>query len=246
MNLKKIVKGLPVLRSGVQVIRKATSPIRRRLTDFRSSTYWDHRYSSGGDSGIGSYGQLAEFKAWVLNDFVAANSIASVIEFGCGDGHQLSLAQYPNYVGIDVSREAIDRCRQLFGSDPSKRFLELSDRYASREHAELALSLDVIYHLVEDRVYDLYMETLFRAATRFVMIYSDNWESSDSALHVRHRKFTDWIESRKTGWDLVKHIPNQFPVQSNPATGSWSDFWIYAPRSRDMGLTRKTVDDSKC
>ncbi len=229
MSLKKVVRRLPMLRSNVQLVRKATGPIRRCLTDFRSSKYWDRRYANGGDSGVGSYGQLAEFKARVLNDFVAAQSIRSVIEFGCGDGHQLSLAQYPCYVGIDVSEHAIRRCQKLFGNDRSKRFLDLSDRRASLEHAELALSLDVIYHLVEDRVYDVYMDTLFRAATRFVIIYSDDWESSDSALHVRHRKFTDWIELRKPDWKLIKHLPNQFPIQSNPAAGSWSDFWIYAP-----------------
>lgn len=37
------------------------------------------------------------------NDFVRARGIDSVIEFGCGDGAQLALAEYPAYGGIDVS-----------------------------------------------------------------------------------------------------------------------------------------------
>src|SRR5579864_6395854 len=72
-----------------------------------SQTYWDQRYAEGGTSGSGSYGEQAAFKAEILNGFVARHGIQSVIEFGCGDGNQLSLASYPSYVGLDVSRTAI-------------------------------------------------------------------------------------------------------------------------------------------
>jgi hypothetical protein len=34
--------------------------------------------------------------------------------------------------------------------------------------AELGLSLEVIFHLVEDDVFDVYMRHLFASATRFV------------------------------------------------------------------------------
>ena len=58
---------------------------------FNSASYWDSRYVSGGTSGAGSYGHLAEFKANVLNTFVANRNIKLVIEFGFGDGNQLIL-----------------------------------------------------------------------------------------------------------------------------------------------------------
>jgi cyclopropane fatty-acyl-phospholipid synthase-like methyltransferase len=79
-----------------------------------SKRYWDNRYSQGDNSGAGSYGRLAEFKAEILNKFVAENNIRSVIEFGCGDGNQLMLANYPYYIGVDVSPKAIEICRKLF------------------------------------------------------------------------------------------------------------------------------------
>ena len=44
-------------------------------------------------------GELAKFKARVMNDFVRENGIRSVIELGCGDGMQLALADYPRYLG---------------------------------------------------------------------------------------------------------------------------------------------------
>ena len=51
-----------------------------------SGNYWDKRYQKGRDSGEGSYGELALFKAKVLNEFVREKEIRSVIEFGSGDG----------------------------------------------------------------------------------------------------------------------------------------------------------------
>jgi hypothetical protein len=87
-----------------------------------SRTYWEERYAGGGNSGVGSYSKFAEFKAEVLNDFIVSNSVGSVIEFGCGDGNQLSLANYPRYLGFDVSATAIDLCHAPFAGDESKSF----------------------------------------------------------------------------------------------------------------------------
>ena len=79
-----------------------------------SQDYWRQRYRRGGDSGTGSGGASAHHKSAVLNDFVHQHAIRSVIEFGCGDGRQLLLADYPEYVGYDISPEAVARCQKLF------------------------------------------------------------------------------------------------------------------------------------
>jgi SAM-dependent methyltransferase len=161
-----------------------------------SQAYWERRYASGDDSGVGSYGAFSEFKAEVLSKFVSEHSVRSVIEFGCGDGNQLSLSNYPGYLGVDVSPTAVSRCRELFSEDATKEFLVLGDYRGER--AELALSLDVIFHLVEDEVYEEYMHTLFVAAKRFVIVYASNTDETPKgeAGHVRHRRFTDWVDER--------------------------------------------------
>jgi hypothetical protein len=113
-----------------------------------SKAYWEQRYLQGGDSGVGSYRLFAEFKAQFLNEFVAEKRISSIIEFGCGDGNQLKLAKYPSYLGFDVSPTAVAKCKDIFGLDETKSFHLVSE--FNGQKAELALSLDVIYHLVED------------------------------------------------------------------------------------------------
>src|SRR5690348_2935489 len=83
--------------------------IRRRFFP-GSERYWESRYAKGGTSGAGSYGAEAQWKADVVNSWVAGHNITSVIDWGCGDGNQLTLARYPKYLGIDRSHNAIRKC----------------------------------------------------------------------------------------------------------------------------------------
>ena len=142
-------------------------------TGFSSAAYWQQRYRAGGHSGAGSYGRLAAFKADFLNAFIHDNAIAGAIEFGCGDGNQLALLDIADYAGLDVAPAAIARCRERFAGQPGRQFRLMQDR-EGLVAAELTLSLDVVYHLVEDDVFADYMETLFAYAWRFVVIYASD------------------------------------------------------------------------
>jgi SAM-dependent methyltransferase len=187
---------------------------------FSSSAYWEERYLSGGTSGNGSYGELATFKASVINAFVRDNGIGTVVEFGCGDGNQAGLLEIPRYVGYDVSHAAVALCAQK-NTDPGKTFLHL-DAYQG-EVFDLALSLDVIYHLVEESVFDAYMRRLFNSASRFVCVYSTNHDCGNSSpRHMRHRAFSQWMERHAPEWRLFAHIPNKYPHWST------AEFYFYA------------------
>jgi SAM-dependent methyltransferase len=198
-----------------------------------SREFWETRYSLGGNSGQGSYGKFAEFKAQVLNDFVKEKKIRSVIEFGCGDGNQLSLAQYPQYIGLDVSPTAISLCREKFGEDQSKSFFLYSPScFVDQQNvflADLGLSLDVIYHLVEDDVYHAYMDHLFSASRKFVIVYSSdrNQTGGAHARHVRHRNFSQRVKASFPAWKLVEQIKNPYPGKGDFGQGSFADFFIF-------------------
>ncbi len=197
-----------------------------------SKQYWEQRYALGGNSGAGSYGNLAKFKAQVLNEFVENHKIQSVIEFGCGDGHQLSLTRFPSYFGVDISETALAQCRSLYRDDPTKRF---GARPPRSEKFDLALSLDVIFHLIEDNVFDAYMHDLFRYSRRFVMIYASNIDNSafelrygPSAPHVRHRNFVEWISRNAQIWSLLEHKPPPFPFDpERPTETTFSEFFVF-------------------
>jgi len=194
---------------------------------FDSGSYWDERYRSGGTSGAGSYDHLAEFKAEVINDFVAKNKVKKVIEFGCGDGNQLLLADYPEYIGFDVSKKAIEKCESKFVSDKTKRFVH-SEEWNGLT-GDLALSLDVVYHLIEDDVFNEYMERLFQSSKRFVILYSSDTDvnKANQSIHVRHRNFTGWVSVNKPEWRMIKYLPNKYPVEKYGDAGSFADFYFF-------------------
>lgn len=201
------------------------SVLRQQVRFRGSAAYWERNYSDGGTSGSGSYGALAEGKAEFLNDFVRRRGVRSVIEFGCGDGHQLSLADYPSYIGMDVSRSAIGRCVSQFAGDPAKSFF-LYDGACFADNsglftADLAISLDVIYHLIEDIVFEAYMTHLFTAGMKFVIIYATDSEIPGTAPHVRHRHFTPWVAARYPEFQLTQ-------VAEGPGSGpSRADHFVY-------------------
>lgn len=204
-----------------------------RFSSPASGDYWEQRYARGGSSGAGSVGRLAEFKASVLNEFVACNGVTSVVEFGCGDGDQLALCNYPEYTGVDVSRVVLDACRQRFADDGTKHFHHVSEVDAFVGPYDLALSLDVLYHLIEDDVFEEYMLRLFAAASHHVIIYSSN--SADAggktAPHVRHRNFTDWVEENAADWQLERKIENPHPWDpADPEATSTADFYLFSRR----------------
>jgi SAM-dependent methyltransferase len=217
MNVKDLVRPIPGMRQ--------VSLLRQRLAYTDSAGFWEQNYSQGQTSGNGSYGQLAEGKSRYLNELVRQRGVSNVIEFGCGDGNQLSLAQYPGYIGLDVSKTAIELCQKRFADDPGKSFFLydgacFTDR-AGVFAADLALSLDVIYHLTEDAIFETYLTHLFAAAWRFVVIYSTNMEESGTPPHVRHRHFTPWVEARFPGWTLTSVTPGPNTERAR------ADFFLY-------------------
>ena len=229
-DLSGAVSAVRAQVASLPFLRRIAGKVKRALPGGKfpgSPTYWEERYARGGNSGAGSYGKFADFKADVINAIVTENSINSVIEFGCGDGQQLVKANYPSYVGFDVSASAVRLCNEQFVNDYSKSFNLLSAY--SGETAEMSLSLDVIYHLIEDDVFEAHMQRLFSSATRFVVIYSSDTDENAGYenSHVKHRKVTSWIGANIDGWALYRHIPNRYPFKGNHTRGSFADFFIF-------------------
>jgi cyclopropane fatty-acyl-phospholipid synthase-like methyltransferase len=164
-----------------------------------------------------------------LNSFVIKNHINTVIEFGSGDCNQLSLANYKNYIGYDVSQTAIKICKKKFINDKTKTFVHLNDNFKNNKKADLSISLEVIFHLIEDEVFNSYMINLFSSSKKYVCIYSSNINNRPSGRYVRHRKFTDWIDKYMSrNWKMIEFIPNKYPFDPKHIYNtSYSDFYFY-------------------
>lgn len=196
-----------------------------KLLPFDSLRYWEKRYKNNDSSGAGSFGDLAHFKARIINNFISENKINSVIEFGCGDGNQLTLAKYPQYLGLDISPSGIALCIKKFHDDKTKSFMLYSPSHFQNPNnffnADLTLSLDVIYHLVEDSNYKKYMDDIFACSKKYVVIYSTNTTNLKGSSHIKHREFTKLVDEKFNNFTLIKQIKNEFPEKSG------AEFFIY-------------------
>lgn len=195
--------------------------------EFNSLDYWEKRYAAGGNSGDGSYGRLSNFKAAFINKFIEEKNINSAVEMGCGDGHQLSIINYPKFTGLDVSATVIAQCRAKFSSDSSKRFEVYNPAmFQANEslQADLALSLDVLYHIVEEPTYLQYLKDLFSLGKRYVVVYSTDFYLEETQ-HVLHRKFTDDVAKLCPEWRLAEHIKNPYPGDGEQE--SMADFFVF-------------------
>lgn len=194
-----------------------------------SQKYWVRRYQMGGDSGSGSGGAAATYKARVLNQFVAREGVSRVVEFGCGDGRQLALAEYPEYLGVDISSEAIALCQEQFPDRVHWAFVT-TDRYQGKT-AELSLSLDVIFHLVEDAVYEQYLRCLFAASEKFVIIYSSNVaDGAGTFRHVRHRAVSADVALRFPDFIRLETFEATLPAPVAFNRGVPTTFLVYQRR----------------
>lgn len=190
---------------------------------FDSSTYWEGRYAAGGDSGIGSSGEYAAYKADVLNRFVAEHDVESVIEFGCGNGDQVARAEYPEYVGLDVSKSAIASCIERFADDSTKSFFPYDplrfDNNGALE-ADLVLSLEVLFHVVDRAAFEKALDDIFEASRRYVIVFSSNHDDPEpDTVHVRHRRFTDYVAEQFPEFERIDTIENEYEARV-------SDFYI--------------------
>lgn len=190
---------------------------------FSSKNYWENRYSSGGNSGAGSYDAKAEYKAGILNNIVKEYSVSNIIEFGCGDGNNLKYYNVDLYTGFDVSETAIKICMEKYKNDSSKSFIWYNPLLfkSGGLQADMTISFEVIFHLIEDDVFFKYMNDLFNSSYKYVLICSSNDNNKDSEVHVKHRKFTDFIPSSFTLVNFVK------TPQEGDLKGFFSDFYLY-------------------
>lgn len=226
------------MRHTLKSVLLQSSIIRRILGKRRfsnSADYWEKRYEKGGTSGSGSYNRLADFKNRILNNFVSEMGIKTVIEWGCGDGNQLKNAKYPQYVGLDVAPKAVELCKKIFSNDSTKKFYTTQEWLLMnnsggdfREKFDCAMSIDVIFHLVEDEVYTQYLKNLFDSSNKFVVIYSNDIEEPYVGGHERHREFSKYVSAHFPDWKLTKKVLNEYPYDPQyPDSTSFSDFYFY-------------------
>lgn len=188
------------------------------LSAYDYKKWWEKRYSLGYNSGPGSRGMAAQHKADIINEFIEKHSINSVVEFGCGDGYNLSLIRYKNYLGFDVSETALRLCRVMFKNDVSKTFRFYDPIVFDNKNltpVDLVVCLDVLFHILDETEYNKVLDDMFAYSPSYVILYTTLYaENNDPADHTYlHRNVLSYLE-RYSDYE-VKVVKNKYPNLSN-------------------------------
>lgn len=175
------------------------------MEKFSVQKYWDDRYKSGRNSGDGSYGEEAKYKALIVNEIIKMTNSKHIQEIGVGDGNNLLLYHIPDYyIGYDISQEAISMCWQKFSGKTN--YLFTADKNQIAYNADLNLCLDVLFHQVEDDLYQETLDFLFKYNAKFVLIYTFNTnDNTGMGMHMKMRKVTDDIK-QYSNYQLVEFM----------------------------------------
>lgn len=179
-----------------------TAPVDPR---FDANLFWEARYARGGNSGMGSEGPNYEYKRDFVNQTIRELGVRSVVDFGCGDGGQVRELIVDGYYGIDISPSAIRLCRQRFAGRSGFRFDTAAEAKPGRHG--LALSLDVLYHVVDPAAYADYLRALF-SHSDYTLFYGNLVARDDNTPHMLFRDHCEEIENLGLDTELVRKEPS--------------------------------------
>ena len=108
--------------------------------------------------------------------------------------------------------------------DKNKQFY-LCENFVLNDSYDLAISCDVLYHLIDLKIWKNYLSNLFSYSNKYIIIYASN--DKDYGSHCLARNFTEYINKKFPTWKLIKKLKTSKFSDSNNKNTSISDFFIY-------------------
>ena len=145
--------------------------------NFNNKLFWNYRYKTNPklDSGVGSRGEIAEYKLRLLK-LIGVDKSESVLDIGCGDLEIIKNLNIDKYTGVDISNEALKIAQKKY---PQHKFVHAGKK-EDVEYAETTLCLDVLIHQPSREEYiNLINFAISKAASRLIISgYEINKDSS--------------------------------------------------------------------
>jgi hypothetical protein len=172
--------------------KRASAERRNRLSN---PVFWDERYLRMPElgSGLGSRGEHNAMKAGLVAEFLARRPDRTLADFGCGDCAILEHVVPTGYIGIDGSREIVERNRGRF---PQLEFrCEQLDQCTVR--APLSLCFDVLIHQSSRAAFDAVLDRIVGQTTEAGLINGfDEDPQFDSDIVFFHQPLVDALHAR--------------------------------------------------
>lgn len=164
-------------------------------SNFLNSVFWDFRYRIAPDlgSGVGSRAEMLEAKRKSLGYALAEFADRPVLDVGCGDLEVTRNLALTEYVGADVSQQAL----ALAGAKrPDWTFIHLQDDAARWPGADAVICLDVLIHQQKATAFDALLQRLIDSASKRLIIGGyDQAPHLVSEIVSFHRPLTEALRS---------------------------------------------------
>jgi len=156
---------------------------------FNYKKYWEERYSRGRDSGSGSYGKNAAFKAEIVNRVIEDYHCKNMVEFGCGDANQMTLFTRIPYVGYDISSTIIERDKKKYADLPQSEFLIMDMGADYSNIKDLSICVDVLFHLTIEEDWLKLIDHVCKAGKKMIVITTNTEEIREEYFpHVNFKR----------------------------------------------------------
>lgn len=144
----------------------------------------------------GAYQNMASFYELNYSAHLPQNKGAKILDFGCGMGHFIYFLEksgYTNFLGIDISEEAIKFCQNnvskkvILITDPQKFFEE------KKENFDVIVLNDVIEHLPKNEIISILIMLKNRLREDGSLIAKTSNAGSITGSYMRYHDFTHEI-----------------------------------------------------
>ncbi len=150
-----------------------------------NSVFWDLRYrvDPAFGSGVGSRGDCLASKRQWLGYALGTFGQKTVVDVGCGDLEVMRTQAIQNYVGLDVSKEALALAS---AKRADWRFVHVTDESPFVE-GDAVICLDVLIHQKQASQFDALIKRLAAAARQRLVVSGFNQPQATAGICSFHR-----------------------------------------------------------
>lgn len=162
---------------------------KERESRFDNRLFWNQRYAENPElgSGLGSRGQILDYKRRLLMESVGRWVPRSILDIGCGDMEVSSALPADGYTGLDLSEVVIATSLEKY---PDRVFLAGNFLEIDTASADMTVCLDVLIHLASRDEYRSFVRKLVRCTSKFGIVAGDEADPGLAGIVFFHESLS--------------------------------------------------------